>query len=48
MSTLIPIVAMRCRILCLVSDALAATVPHSWTDGTRPASSSVMILSVIS
>jgi hypothetical protein len=27
MSTLIPIVAMRCRIFCLVSDALAATVP---------------------
>jgi hypothetical protein len=48
MSTLIPIVAMRCRILCLVIDALAATVPHGWTHGTRPVSSSVMILSVIS
>jgi len=29
-------------------DALTETLPHGWTQGTRPASNSAMILSVIS
>jgi hypothetical protein len=49
MSTLIP---EYCRWVAaffgIVSDAFAAAVPHGWTQGTRPASSSAMILSVIS
>jgi hypothetical protein len=32
----------------MASDAFAAEVPHGWTQGTRPASSSAMIFSVIS
>jgi hypothetical protein len=32
----------------IASDALAVALPHGWTHGTRPASSSAMILSVIS
>jgi hypothetical protein len=34
--------------LGIVSGAFAAAVPHGWTQGTRPASSSRMILAVIS
>jgi hypothetical protein len=32
----------------MASDAFAAVVPQGWAQGTRPASSSAMILSVIS
>ena len=32
----------------IANGALAAAVPQGWTQGTRPASSSAMILSVIS
>ena len=31
----------------IASGAFAAAVPHGWTQGTRPASSSAMILPVI-
>ncbi len=34
--------------LGMVSEAFAWAVPHGWTQGTRPASSSAIILSVIS
>jgi hypothetical protein len=48
-STLMP---LYCRseaaFFGIAREAFAVCVPHGWTQGKRPASSSVMILSVIS
>ena len=42
------IAALVAAFFGMASDAFAAAVPQGWTQGTRPASSSAMILSVIS